>query len=107
MTRLAQTLTAGQRVSVTQQIPNQRGGMTIKVEGEVVRAEQKKTGSWYAHAKDDKLWLDRLVIRKTDGEIITLVLDQYTHIEILSEPKAQVTDDAAEGEQADTNEETA
>jgi len=32
---------------------------------------QQQTGSWFAHSKDDKLWLDRLLIRKADGELTT------------------------------------
>lgn len=72
---------AGQRVKVTQQVPRQQGSLSATVEGLVVRYEQSKTGSWYAHAKDDRLWLDRLVLKKDDGEIVTLNLDQYTSIE--------------------------
>ena len=73
----------GMRVSVTQQIPQRDETWTVKVEGEVVRTEMKKTGSWFAHSKDDRLWLDRLVIRKDDGEIIMLNLDQYTHVDMI------------------------
>ena len=71
----------GQRVRVYQQIPQRDEVWTIHVEGEVVRREQKKTGSWFAHAKDDKLWLDRLVLKKDDGEIVWINLDAYTHVE--------------------------
>lgn len=71
----------GQKVVVTQQIPQRDEVWTTRVEGEVVRYEQKKTGSWYAHAKDDKLWLDRLVLKKDDGEIIVCNLDAYTRVE--------------------------
>ncbi|GAB4195950.1 MAG: hypothetical protein Kow00105_10170 [Phycisphaeraceae bacterium] len=74
---------AGQRVAVIQQIPRKEGVWTERVEGVVLKTEQAKTGSWYAHAKDDKLWLDRLVIRKDDGEIVTCNLDQYTHVEAI------------------------
>jgi hypothetical protein len=73
----------GQRLTVTQQIAQRDETWPISVTGVVVRLEQTKTGSWYAHAKDDKLWLDRLVLKKDDGEIIVLNLDQYTHIEAL------------------------
>ena len=45
------------------------------------RYRQAKTGSWFAHAKDDQLWLDRLELRLDDGEITILNLDQYTVIE--------------------------
>ncbi len=71
----------GQKVVVTQQIPQRDEVWTTRVVGEVVRYEQKKTGSWFAHAKDDKLWLDRLVLKKEDGEIIVCNLDAYTRVE--------------------------
>lgn len=73
----------GTRVRVTQQVPRLTGTMTIHVEGTIIRAGQQKTGSWYAHAQDDKLWLDRLEIRKDDGELVTLNLDQYSRVEVL------------------------
>ncbi|MEM1184157.1 MAG: hypothetical protein AAGI53_04055 [Planctomycetota bacterium] len=71
----------GQRVRIVQQIPRQSGTGTINVEGEVVAFGQSKTGSWFAHAKDKKLWLDRVELRKDDGEIVVCNLDQYTHVE--------------------------
>lgn len=43
--------------------------------------DQQPTGSWYAHSKGDKLWLDRLKLRKEDGEIISLILDAFSHID--------------------------
>ncbi len=73
----------GQRVAITQQVPRQNGVLTDRVEGVVVRTEQAKTGSWFAHAKDDKLWLDRLVIKKDDGEVIVANLDPYTNVELI------------------------
>ena len=72
----------GARVRVTQQVPRLTGVMTTSVEGTVLRFGQQKTGSWFAHAKDDKLWLDRLVIRKDDGEISTLNLDDYSNVQV-------------------------
>jgi hypothetical protein len=74
----------GQRVVVTQQIPKRESVWTTQVAGAVVRYEQRKTGSWFARSKDDKLWLDRLVLRKDDGEIVVCVLDAYTHIEAVA-----------------------
>jgi hypothetical protein len=76
----------GQRVAVTQQIAQRDETWTIRVEGLVVRFERKKTGSWFAHAKDDKLWLDRLTLRKDDGEIIVINLDPYSRVELLPDP---------------------
>src|SRR5687767_8609496 len=72
----------GARVKVTQQIAARDYAWASEVRGQVVSFEQKPTGSWFAHAKNDKLWLDRLVLRKPDGEITTLNLDDYSHVEI-------------------------
>ena len=73
----------GRRVRVTQQVPQRADTWTNTVEGTVTRYQQAKTGSWFAHAKDDTLWLDRLELRLDDGEIVILNLDQYTVIEAL------------------------
>lgn len=86
MDQVTSEFQAGRRVAIIQQIPQRDEVWTIRVEGVVVRHEQRKTGSWFAHAKDDKLWLDRLVIRKDDGEIVTVNLDRYTHVEQADAP---------------------
>ncbi|MFW6060609.1 MAG: hypothetical protein ACODAQ_10535 [Phycisphaeraceae bacterium] len=78
----------GQRVVVTQQIPQRDEVWTTRTEGEVVRYEQKKTGSWFAHSKNHKLWLDRLVVRKDDGELVVFNLDGYTHVDVADTPLA-------------------
>jgi len=79
----------GQRVRVTQQVPHLGSGretyVTKGLEGNVVKYVQAKTGSWFAHSKDHKLWLDRLEVRKDDGEMVTINLDQYTRVEILNQ----------------------
>jgi hypothetical protein len=75
-------LTAGARVTVTQQIAARHYALASDVRGTVVEYRQRTTGSWYAHSKGDKLWLDRLTLRKDDGELTTLNLDEYSHIQI-------------------------
>ena len=74
----------GQRVRVTQQIPRLSGSQVTTVEGTILSFGQGKTGSWFAHAKDHKLWLERLELQKEDGEKVTLNLDQYSRIDVLS-----------------------
>jgi len=79
----------GQRVRVTQQVPRLDrvtgggGTMVTSVEGVIVNFGQQKTGSWFAHSKDHKLWLDRLQLRKDDGEIVFLNLDQNSSVEVV------------------------
>jgi len=59
------------RVTVTQQIAARDYAWASEVRGTIVDYSQQQTGSWFAHSKDDKLWLDRLKIRKDDGEFTT------------------------------------
>jgi hypothetical protein len=75
-------LLPGVQVRVTQQIPHRNRTWTNDVRGTIVSYEQKQTGSWYAHSKDDKLWLDRLTVRRADGELTTLNLDDYSRVEL-------------------------
>ena len=79
-------LTPGARVKVTQQIPARDYAWSTAVTGTIVGYEQKQTGSWFAHSKNDKLWLDRLTLRKDDGEISTLILDEYSNVQVETAP---------------------
>lgn len=72
--------TPGTRVTVTQQV--QHKGWTAAVTGVIESVGQSKTGSWFAHAKDDRLWLDRLTLKKDDGEIVVCNLDRYSRVEL-------------------------
>lgn len=78
-------LPIGRRVRVTQQIPQAREAWTEEIEGTVTSCRQAKTGSWFAHARHDRLWLDRLELRLDDGEVTVLNLDQYSTIEVLDD----------------------
>lgn len=71
----------GTRVRVIQQLPQAEKVWTNVVEGRIRRYQQARTGAWFAHAKDDHLWLDRLELELDDGELTVLNLDQYTVIE--------------------------
>lgn len=75
-------LKPGVKVKVIQQIAARNYTWTTEVRGTVLEYQQKQTGSWFAHSRDDKLWLDRLVVRKADGEISTLNLDEYSAVEV-------------------------
>ncbi|KAA0212644.1 MAG: hypothetical protein DYG94_14500 [Leptolyngbya sp. PLA3] len=76
----------GQRLRVTRQIPRGSGALVNILEGVVVRVGQQKTGSWYAHSQDKKLWLDRVELRKDDGELVVCNLDHLSVVENLEAP---------------------
>lgn len=73
----------GTRVRVLQQMPQAKQTWSQSTEGVITRYRQAKTGSWFAHSKDDRLWLDRLELRLDDGEITVLNLDRYSVIEVV------------------------
>src|SRR5690349_12301090 len=73
----------GTVVRITQQIPRRLDTYTTSVTGKVVRHERQNSGSWFARNKRNRVWLDRLVVQKVDGEISILNLDEYTVVEVL------------------------
>jgi hypothetical protein len=77
-------LAPGARVKIVQQIAARNYSWSSEIRGTVVEYSQEQTGSWYAHSKDDKLWLDRLTLQKADGEITTLNLDEFSVVQIES-----------------------
>lgn len=78
----------GTKVRVTQQIPQRDDVYAIAITGVVVRQERQESGSWFARNKDQRLWLDRLIVEKEDGEKTVLNLDEYTSVEVLGGEKA-------------------
>ena len=76
-------LTPGRKIRVRQRVARREGAWNSEVVGQIVDAAQEKTGSWYAHSKDDRLWLTRIRLRKEDGELTTITVDQNTQVELL------------------------
>ena len=64
----------GTLVRVTQQIPQREDSYVVRIEGKVVRQERQGSGSWFARNKRGKVWQDRLIIEKADGEMSILNL---------------------------------
>ena len=98
---IRQQLTPGARVKVTQQIAARDHTWTSEIRGTVMEFEQQQTGSWFAHSKDDRLWLDRLRIRKDDGELTTLNLDVNSHIEVEAAPAPGAADAGGKKNESD------
>jgi hypothetical protein len=75
-------LVPGAQVRVVQQIAARNYSWSSETAGTIVEYQQKQTGSWFAHSKDDKLWLDRLTLKLADGEITTLNLDEFSVVRL-------------------------
>lgn len=76
-------LSIGSRVRITQRVAARHYAFLAPVEGTILDLRPRPTGSWFAHGEADKLWLDRIVLRKADGEISTLNLDEHSRVEVL------------------------
>lgn len=70
----------GTPVCVTETTLLRNEPIETQVIGVVEAWEDMPTGSWFAHGKDDRLWLKRLRLRKADGETTVLVVDDGTSI---------------------------
>ena len=78
-----ETLRPGTRIKVGQHIRRRGGDWIAEVEGEFIEWLTAPTGSWYAHGKDDRYWLTRLKLRKSNGEVSLLTLDADSEIIVL------------------------
>ena len=70
----------GTPVCVRETVRRRGRDSVANVVGVVESWDMLPTGSWYAQGKDNKLWLARLRLRKADGEITLLVIDDATEI---------------------------
>lgn len=76
-------LRPGQKIRVRQTVDRREGDWHSEVVGTVVEVATRPTGSWFAHGHDNKVWLERIVLRKPNGELSMLTIDQWTRIEPL------------------------
>lgn len=81
-------LKPGQQVRIRQKIDRREGDWNLAVTGTVLEAKPRKTGSWFAHGRDNKVWLYSVTLRKSDGELSTLNVDQWTEFELIADAPA-------------------
>ena len=70
----------GTPVCVRQTIIKRAGDIVCETIGVVESWDEEPTGSWFVHAKNDRLQLHRLTLRKVDNELTSIVIDDATSI---------------------------
>lgn len=70
----------GTAIRVRQKIDKRSKPFTTEVVGKVEGWEDQPTGSWFADSPGGRLQLRRLRLRKQDGELALLVVDDSTEI---------------------------
>jgi hypothetical protein len=81
------TFPPGTPVCVTEVTWRRDRSVEVRTVGVVDAWEELPTGSWHAHGRNDRLWLRRLKLRKLDGEVTLLVVDDGTSIAKLEAAK--------------------
>ena len=79
----------GTPVRVKQRVGLGRRAAEAEVVGTVEAWERQPTGSWYAHGRHGRLHLQRLKLKKPDGEISLLVVDDSAQIAGLERQAAE------------------
>ena len=82
----------GTPVLIQQEIGFRGRPQFSRIAGTVEAWDKLPTGSWHAHGKNDRLWLERVKLRKHDGEVTLIVIDDMTHIAKLEAKKADAAD---------------
>jgi hypothetical protein len=76
-------LTPGTRVRIEQRIDRREGNRTADIAGEVIEVLTAPTGSWFAHGDSERYLLKRVKLRKDNGEVTVVSLDEDTRITVL------------------------
>ena len=63
--------------------------------GEVVRVERRRHGLHTKRSFDDKVFSDLVVLRKPDGELTTVTIDDFSLLKRASEPAADTPENDA------------
>jgi hypothetical protein len=77
---------AGTPIRVKQTICLRGRNAEAETVGTVESWQTLPTASWFAHGKNGKLPLKRLKLKKADGELSLLVVDDQTQIEAVPAP---------------------
>ncbi len=70
----------GQRVKVVHTVIVGNKRWTTTTAGEVVRTERRRQGLHFRRNLDDKVYSDVIVLRRDDGELTTVTVDEFTEI---------------------------
>jgi hypothetical protein len=71
-------LQPGDQIEVVRRVTVGRRCWQVKTSGVVVRAERRRHGLHHRRNFDDQVFSDVIVLRKADGELTTITLDEFT-----------------------------
>ncbi len=78
MLRVFESLEKGDRVELKHQVKVGFRSWDTTTTGHVVRCERRRLGLHHDRNFDDKAFSDLIVLKRDDGEMTTVTLDEYT-----------------------------
>lgn len=79
-------LSIGSQVEITRRVKIGKHTWESVASGTVVEKNRRPTSIHTERAPDNHVYVDALILRRTDGEITTVTLDESSEIKILEEP---------------------
>ena len=82
--RLFSDLRPGDHVELTHEVKVGFRSWTATTRGEVVRTDRQRHGLHYRRNRDEGAYSDIIVLRKDDGELTTVTLDEFSRLKRVS-----------------------
>jgi hypothetical protein len=82
-------LQPGDRVEVTHEVKVGFRRWYVTTAGTVVAKDRRRHGLHYQRNFDDKAFSDSLILRRDDGELTTITLDEFTELRKVDAPPGQ------------------
>lgn len=81
MRRAYANLAPGDHVEIIHEVKVGLKVWSTTTTGEVLRTERRRHSLHFNRNSDDKVWSDVIVLKRLDGELTTVTIDEYTQIE--------------------------
>ena len=82
--KVFETLKSGDRVELKHQVRVGFNEWQTTTIGTVVRAERRRHGLHHRTNNDDEVFSDLVVLKRENGELTTVTLDDFSELKILS-----------------------
>ena len=82
--RMFAELQPGNRVEVEHQVKVGSKVWTTRTSGAVVSKERRRHSLHFNRNVDDMVWSDVLLLKRDDGELTTLTIDEFTRLKRLA-----------------------
>ena len=88
MRRVVSELQPGDRVEIDQEVKVGMSRWRKQTTGEVVRTERRRHSLHHDRNFDDKVWSDMIVLKRDDGELTTIAIDEFAHVRQIQESES-------------------